>query len=536
MTSYQIFVLITIALMLVVLPMVGLAACFKKAGIPVWQAYVPFYNTWVATVAMDTKKYWFFLQFVPVLGWFATMVIFIEFSKLFAKYKFYQHGAAALLAPIYFAYIGYSKAFKNNFVGKEVAKRGTKTKVREWLDAAVFAVVAATLIRTFVFEAYTIPTSSMEKTLLVNDFLFVSKMKYGPRIPNTPIAMPFVHNSLPNSKIPSYVEWPHIPYTRWFGSPVKRNDIVVFNFPAGDTLTKEWDSQQPYYDILRAFEEQAKEDLKGKIKDSLTLLNTAYTQARENVYTQFNITTRPVDKKENYIKRCVAVGGDEVTIKDGELFINGQPSEFKNPTTFYTVTTNGKILNEDDLTEAGVHVNQGDEGLSKDFTVINATRFRVNLSADEVVKVKAIAGVISCEKIISNVDDGGNKFNLFPYCYNRVNFGWSIDNFGPLVIPQKGVEIPLNLKNIALYERAIVGYEGNTLTQSNGTVLINGVAATTYTFKMNYYWMMGDNRHKSQDSRFWGYVPEDHIVGSPSVIWMSLEGGVRWKRLFKVPK
>jgi signal peptidase I len=533
MSSYQVFVLIFIALLLVVLPSYGISLCFKKMGIPQWKAFVPFYNTWIMAEAMDTPKYWFFLQFVPVLGWFATMVIFIEFSKLFTKYKFYQHALAALAAPLYFVYIGMGKTFKNNYVGKEVAKRGTKSKVREWLDAAVFAIVAATLIRTFVFEAYTIPTSSMEKTLLVNDFLFVSKMKYGPRIPNTPIAMPFVHNSLPASKIPSYIEWPSIPYTRWFASPVKRNDIVVFNLPAGDTLTKERDSQDPYYDILRREEMQLIINNPRRIKDSATLYNTSYAIAREAVWQEFNITTRPVDKRENYIKRCVAIGGDEVKIVNGDLFINGAPSEFKNTTTFYTVTTNGKNLSEEDFKDVGIHLNQAEnDDASNDFHFENG-KIMLNLSDDEVAKAKAVPGVVSLEKNIENANYGSIPF---PYCYNRVNMGWNRDNFGPLVIPKKGMQITLDANNIALYERAISVYEHNTFENKNGTILINGVAATTYTFKMDYFWMMGDNRHKSQDSRFWGYVPEDHIVGSPSVIWMSLENGIRWKRLFSVPK
>jgi signal peptidase I len=535
MTGYHIFVLICISLFFIILPCWGLGLCFKKAGIPQWKAYVPFYNTWVMAEAAAVKKYWFFLQFVPIVGWFATMVIYIEFSKLFTKYKFYQHAAAALVPMLYFPYIGLSNNFKNKYVGLEVAKRGTKSKVREWADAAVFAIVAATIIRTFVFEAFTIPTSSMEKTLLVNDYLFVSKMKYGPRIPNTPIAMPFVHNSLPGSKTPSYIEWPRIPYVRWFGKDVKRNDIVVFNFPAGDTLTKEYDSQIPYYDILKSLEQQALINLKSNGKDSASNMLMAQQQAYDAIREQYTITTRPVDKRENYIKRCVAVGGDKVQIINGILHVNGAPSTFNNFSRYYTVVTKGVTLDDDVLKDAGIHVNMKElDDRSNDFQVksAGAYTYRINLNIDEIQKLNAIQGISS---ITPEVDE--DKTNpLFPYCYNGANMGWKVDNFGPLWIPKRGSIITLTKENIALYERAIKVYENNKFEVKGDKVFINEKEVTTYTFKMNYYWMMGDNRHKSQDSRFWGYVPEDHVVGSPSIIWLSTENGIRWKRMFRMPE
>jgi signal peptidase I len=535
MTTYHIFVLIAIALFFVLLPCWGIALCFKKAGIPQWKAYIPFYNTWVMANAAQVKKYWFFVQFVPIVGWFATMVIYIEFSKLFTKYKFYQHAAASLLPMIYFPYIGLSNNYKNSFVGVEVAKRSKKSKAREWADAAVFAIVAATIIRTFVFEAFTIPTSSMEKTLLVNDYLFVSKMRYGPRIPNTPISMPFVHHSLPGSKIPSYIEWPRIPYVRWFGKDVNRNDIVVFNLPAGDTLTREYDSQVPYYDILRARENEAFDMLKQNGKDSISNMNLAKTMTYDEIRSEFTIATRPVDKRENYIKRCVGVGGDKVQVINGVLHVNGAPSTFNNPSTFYTVVTKSIALDEDMLKQAGIRINMGEgEGSSIDFQVINAAAFtyKINLNTEELKKLNALQGISSVTLDV----DKDKTAPLFPYCYNRVDMGWRIDNFGPLWIPKRGATIELTRENIALYERAIKVYEQNEFEVRNGKAFINGKEASSYTFKMNYYWMMGDNRHKSQDSRFWGYVPEDHIVGSPSVIWMSTEKGIRWKRMFTMPK
>ena len=217
-----------ISTLLVFLPSFGLAKMFQKAGVPQWKAYVPFYNTWVMQEVAKRPKHWVFWQFIPVVGWFITPGIFIEWVKLFGKFTLGQHTLAALFAPFYFPFLGYDD--KTRFIGAEGAKRYHKPGWREWVDAAIFAIVAATLIRTFIFEAYTIPSGSMEKTLLVNDFLFVSKFSYGPRIPNTPLSIPFVHNYIPGTSKKSYSTLLELPYIRWFASPVKRGDVVVFNF------------------------------------------------------------------------------------------------------------------------------------------------------------------------------------------------------------------------------------------------------------------------------------------------------------------
>src|SRR5258708_19128749 len=247
MDAPQVLILVLIAMVLFILPAVGAYLLFKKAGQPGWKGLIPVYNTYVMLQISKRPIYWFFFQFIPVVGWFISLGIYIEFIKVFGKFKFYQHALTVFTARLYFLYVGLHP--KDKFVGPDAVRKYKKSTAREWIDAGVFAVVAATLIRTFVFEAYTIPTGSMEKTLLVNDFLFVSKFSYGPRIPNTPIAMPFVHHTMPLFDVKSYVEWIHIPYTRWFAAPVKRNDVVVFNFPAGDTfINKEgYHSEQPYY-------------------------------------------------------------------------------------------------------------------------------------------------------------------------------------------------------------------------------------------------------------------------------------------------
>src|SRR6202012_1307630 len=297
---HQVLVLCLIALVLFILPSIGAYLLFKKAGQPGWKALIPVYNTYVMLEISTRPLYWFILQFVPVLGWFISLAIYVEFIKVFGKFKFYQHALTVFSAGLYFLYVGLDP--KSKFVGPEEVRKYKKSTAREWVDAGVFAIVAATLIRTFVFEAYTIPTGSMEKTLLINDFLFVSKFSYGPRIPNTPLSIPFVHNTMPVTNGNSYVEWITIPYTRWFASPVKRNDVVVFNFPEGDTVINlpEYQSLRPYYEVCR--------DLgRGSIDSGrqIVLGNPD----------QYPLVMRPVDKEENYIKRSVAVAGDTLQIK-----------------------------------------------------------------------------------------------------------------------------------------------------------------------------------------------------------------------------
>jgi signal peptidase I len=523
MSSHDILILILVSLLLVLLPAPGLYKMFRKAGIPEWKAWVPFLNTWEIVKAAKIRRHWFYWQFIPIAGWFITIWLLIEFVKLFGKFKLYEHAMVVFVPFLYFPYLGWSKDEK--YIGPEIVKKHKKSATREWIDAAVFAIVAATLIRTFIFEAYTIPTGSMEKTLLVNDFLFVSKLTYGPRIPNTPLAVPFVHHTVPGLNIKSYTEAIKIPYTRWFAKPVKRNDVVVFNFPAGDTLTKERDSQDPYYDILRREESQVYQTYRSQISNEAELRAASRQQARDNVWQEFTVTTRPVDKRENYIKRCVAIAGDTLSIKNGSLFINGQPA-FVPPysATDYRVITN-RVISEDELRDAGIALNTDEQ--SPDFDIAGSNVYRINLTASEAEILKKIQGVISVTKEIADMT------SVFPY---DAKFPWSIDNFGPLWVPQKGATIQLTPENVVLYKRIIFVYENNKWEEKDGKIFINGKEATSYTFKMNYYWMMGDNRHRSQDSRYWGFVPEDHVVGSAWMIWMSYDKGIRWNRLFKTIK
>ncbi len=507
------FIVYLIGTLIVLLPAPGFAKLFAKAGVEPWKAYVPFYNTWIMQTLAQRPKHWVFWQFIPVVGWFISMGIFIEFVKLFNKFGLGPHTGASLLAPIYFPYL----AFKENpkYIGAEEVKKHKKEGWREWIDAAIFAVVAATIIRTFIFEAYTIPSSSMEKTLLVRDFLFVSKLSYGPRIPNTPLSVPFVHNYLPfGSSRKSYSEIIKLPYIRWFATSVKRNDAVVFNFPEGDTVVNrpEFQSAIPYYSLVRSY-------------------------GRERVLSepQFQpLAVHPVDKTDNYIKRCVAIPGDSLTIINGILYINNAPA-FVSPTsaTYYSFKSNNVTITEDDLKAAGISLNQkeGNEN-SNDFPPSSGFSYKANLTLGEVEKLKKIQGVI-VESISRDVDTSGTG-DVFPY--DTTNYKWTVDNFGPLWVPEKGKSIQLTPQNISIYKRCIEVYERNTWEQRDGKVFINGQEAPTYTFKMDYYWMMGDNRHKSQDSRYWGFVPESHIVGKAWMIWFSWDGGPRWKRLFNIIK
>ncbi len=506
MTAHQISILLLISLFLFVIPAFGLYFMFKKAGAPAWKGLVPVLNSFEMLRLSKRPMLWFFLQFIPVVGWFITLAICVEFVKTFGKFRFYQHALTVCTVGLYFLYVGLNK--KDKFIGAEAAKKYKKSAAREWVDAGIFAIVAATLIRTFIFEAYVIPTPSMEKTLLVNDFLFVSKFSYGPRIPNTPIAMPFVHHTMPIFNIKSYVEWVHIPYTRWFPSLVKRNDVVVFNFPAGDTVInkEEYQSEQPYYNVARA------------------LGNGDMNAGREIILSdpdQYPLIVRPVDKQENYIKRCTGIAGDTLQIINQIVYINGKATPLPPfSETNYIVMTGGQQLDETVMREEyDVDINNGEEFQQTGV----ANRYFMLLTAS--ARDKMIKNGLA-KNIAPYIDSSRAQFPYDP------QYNWTVDNYGPIWIPRKGVTISLTPVNYPVYERVIRNYENNKLELQNGKIFINGKESTSYTFKMDYYWMMGDNRHQSQDSRFWGFVPEDHVVGEAWMIWMSWKNGVRWGRLF----
>lgn len=499
---------------------IGTYGIYKKLGVAApWKAFVPVLSSLEWQKIIDKPSWWTWMLFIPGVNLFYVASQLTEMSSSFRRFGFWEHFAAVMFAFAYIPYLGFSANERFYYAGgvKPNEKAPQKSVIREWADAIVFAVVAATLIRVFVAEAYMIPTSSMEKTLLIGDFLFVSKFHYGARIPNTPIAMPFVHHTIPVANSKSYVEWIKFPYKKLPGfQDVKRNDMVVFNFPAGDTVIKIYDSQKPYYDVIR---------------ENMLRYSESYNDARARVWRDFEIIVRPVDKKENYIKRCVAKPGDKLELKQGVLYINDEPAY--QPANMYmpyqmVLNPNGNLTQEavkDLQIEAADTINEAPAG-----------HYTVFLTTDAVkeLKEKQLATVVKPD-LYSPAESMGNF--IFPN--NAQYYHWNPDNFGPIYIPGKGTTVPLNDSLYPQYERAIQAYEGNEVTRKDGKFFINGQEASTYTFKMDYYWMMGDNRHNSQDSRFWGFVPEDHIVGKAWFIWMSWDTNgesflskVRWKRLF----
>lgn len=402
------------------------------------------------------------------------------------------------------------------FGRKHQERKATNKAYREtwsWIEAIVFAVIAATLIHTYIFQMYRIPTSSMEKTLLVGDYLCVSKVAYGPRMPMTPLAFPLVHNKMPLSQTKkSYSEALKRPYRRLAGcGRVKRGDIVVFNFPAGDTVLME-NPNVTYYDVLNEFQRAYGE-----------------RQGRELLNRRFTVISHPVDKREHYVKRCVAVPGDTLAVIHGDLYINGAlQAPATGQQTNYFVRTTGAPLSRRTFDNLGI--------AADDILYDQATHtYMLPLTAENAAKLADMDNIVSVEK-----DEAQSTHHrIFP---NNDAYSWNEDNFGPLWIPRRGATVELTLDNLPLYSRIIKNYEGNDLQVKDGEIYINGAAADSYTFAMDYYFMMGDNRHNSADSRFWGFVPEDHIVGKPVFIGWSTDKDksfpkkVRWSRILSSPK
>ncbi|MEM1325214.1 MAG: S26 family signal peptidase [Bacteroidota bacterium] len=524
---------------------VALYFLFPEAGVNGVKGLIPGVNFMEWCELIGRPKWWAALLLIPIVNIFIYSGMAVDLVRSFGKYKFIHSFLAVVAGPIYFLSLAFDKDTK--YVGKtieleaayserlgEALEKGNTRQIkklqsqnpykkgpgREWAEAIIFAVFAATFIRMFLIEAYVIPTPSMEGTLLVGDFLFVSKAHYGIRTPKTIAMLPLVHNRAPVVGGESYLKKPSLEFKRLPAlETIDRNDQVVFNYPEGDSVYVMPGRTWSIHDYRR-----------GSIAMGIRQHHRRIASGREE------LVTRPIDKRDHYIKRCVAVGGDSIQIIDRELYINGTPAEEPQEVQYrYFVNYPASVqLNEDKLDDWGIEANQKVADVQYD----PQNRSRISnmiLSDEQKEKVQSLDPNIKIEPVVYN-SEIDKPMQIFPHSPD--NFQWTRDNFGPLWIPEEGATIDLTERNMILYERVIRDYEDNEVEKRGGQIFINGEATTTYTFKQNYYWMMGDNRHNSEDSRVWGFVPKDHIVGKPLFIWMSAkEGnlfkGIRFNRLFR---
>lgn len=483
--------LVVVFILFIILPYFGLWKLFEKAGQAGWQAIIPIYNAYVMIKLNGKPVWWIVLVLIPGINILVLIGITVDFLKSFGKFSLRDQAAGVILPFIYLSKWGTDKETKylgpsgSTAFKEKYQKSLKKSTSREWTEAIIFAVLAATIIRTLFIEAYTIPTPSMERSLLVGDFLFVSKVNYGPRLPETPIAFPFAHHTMPLINTKAYWDIIKLPYYRFPGlSDVKKGDVVVFNYPM--------DADSP--------------------------LN------------------RPVDKRENFIKRCQGTPGDTLSVINAQVYVNGKAAP--NPPgeqIDYSITTTGMDINPQIKQDLGI----------SDYE--NAQYPTMTKDAANTLK-----GYSNIKSIVPNIKPRGASDPNNPVYPTNPNhpvrlmlngrqpdYKWNVDNYGPIIIPKKGWTVKLDSMTFPLYERAIEIYENNKVQVAGNDIFINGKKTDSYTFKMNYYWMMGDNRHDSDDSRFWGFVPEDHIVGKALFIWMSMDDSasflnkIRWSRLFR---
>jgi signal peptidase I len=455
---------------------------YTIAGRQAWEAFIPVYNAVILMKIINRPWWWTLLLFLPIVNLIMFAVVWVETARSFGKNSNVDTILAVVTLGFYNFYLNYVADIK--YVDDRSLH--PRTGLGDWISSILFAIVAATIVHTYFIQPFTIPTSSLEKTLLVGDFLFVSKFHYGARIPMTTIAAPMVHDTIPGLKIKSYASKYEFPYLRFPAfQKIKHNDIVVFNWPV-DTMLDMRHTDKFYY--------------------------------------------KPIDKKTNYVKRCVGLPGDSLEVRNGYVYINGKqnvlPERAKLQFSYMIETRNGPFNNYQLASRYNI----------TDFPQYNQDRsvsYFPAITDQDLNKFKNHPNIKSITPL--KEEKGKRDPNIFP---QNPDYDWNNDFFGPLYIPQAGTTIDINLNVLPLYKRVLTAYEGNTLDVQGNQILINGEVATTYTFKQDYYWMMGDNRHNSQDARAWGFVPFDHVVGKPVFVWMSWNTNgkgfdkIRWERLF----
>lgn len=529
-----------IFLALVLSSFFGLSKLFLKSGIDSWKAFVPIYNFYLLAKLLNKPSWWCLIMIVPGVNIIMYGVYGFNVARAFNKPSNQDLLFASILPYLFFVKLGYDDTAK--FVGLSKFEIEPSKLIKNWVDPIIFAVIAASIIRGYFIEAFTIPTSSLEKSLMVGDFLFVNKFAYGPKIPQTPLSFPFAHHTLPFSETKkSYLEWIKLPYFRLpgFGS-VKNNDIVVFNYPDGDTVAI-GDQNSSYYELTRQLSYLIKrEDLNNsqvsKSDDFYYSKAWEYMNNSKNVFPWSNkpiveIVARPPDKREHYVKRCVGIAGDKFEVRNSDIYINDTLQAMPKKAQHYFLVkcssrvfgeesnssngrmslTNSALLDKLDIYASEVSV----EAISKDTIV-----YKLNMPADVAEDVKKIPGVVS---VIRKAEQKGfREFTVFPH---NNSYAWNNDFFGPLIIPKAGMTLPIDTHNLCLYKKILDTYDDgiHQVISQNGQVLYDKKPINSYTFKQDYYFMMGDNRHNSADSRSWGMVPYDHIVGSPFFVWFSMK-------------